>query len=104
MKYAIPLWVETCSYAFVAGVVVYIFSLFVNAPVDDAPPEGQDRAQECWDFHEDLMDRLQEVDSPYVMPCVNCVLARSETPRCDNLCGPAPHVGLTEILEGIETP
>jgi len=52
-----------------------------------------------WVDYPDVMERRRETESPYVMPCVNCVLDRSETPYCQNLCGPAPYVGLAEILE-----
>jgi len=66
----------------------------------EAKQEAQRAAelQQCWDYHRDIMERLRETESPYVMPCVNCVLDRSETPYCNNLCGPTPYEGLDEIL------
>ena len=86
-----------------AGAFVFYMAI-LSVTGDEAHAESADGEQECWDYHRDVMERLRETESPYVMPCVNCVLDRSTTPYCENLCGPTPYEGLSEILDGMGAP
>lgn len=89
----------------VLPLIVGIFVVYMAVlSATEANAEEADGEQECWDYHRDIMERLRETESPYVMPCVNCVLDRSETPYCDNLCGPTPYEGLAEILDEMGAP
>lgn len=86
----------------------FVFYMAVLSVIEDEAhaevPEVSSGEHMCWDYHQEVMERLRATESPYVMPCVNCVLDRSTTPYCDNLCGPTPYEGLSEILDETEAP
>jgi hypothetical protein len=58
---------------------------------------------DCCETHGLFWAQLEETDI-FVMPCANCVMDRSETPYCQNLCGPTPYVGLSEVLDDMGAP
>ena len=63
---------------------------------------GEAPHQDCCAQYEYLMQRIDEVKSPFVRPCVMCILDKSTTPYCKNLCRPTPYVSLGDILRKME--